>query len=211
MPADYKAVLDTLQRSGDFNDGVLKVNVPRADLKVTIQGRPAPTPFGFGGWIALTNGTGGHDVLMGDLVLTEDEVNPVMSAVLTNGLDVTALHSHFFWEQPRIYYMHVRDGHGRRPHDTREACARHDPQAAGSGARRAATAQRQALSTAPPLPAPSDIRVNRPACLQDRWPPGSEEQSTRAVINAESEHLGRVRRADADAMVAGDVAMLELN
>ena len=44
---------------------------------------------------------------MGDLVLTEDEVNPVMSAVLTNGLDVTALHNHFFWERPRIYFMHV--------------------------------------------------------------------------------------------------------
>ena len=107
MPADYKAVLDTLQRPGDFKDGVLKVNVPRADLKVTIQGRPAPTPFGFGGWIALTKGGGGHDVLMGDLVLTEDEVNPVMSAILTNGLDVTALHNHFFWEQPRIYYLHL--------------------------------------------------------------------------------------------------------
>ena len=47
------------------------------------------------------------DVMMGDLVLTEDEVNPVMSALLENGLDVTALHNHFFWEQPRIFYMHV--------------------------------------------------------------------------------------------------------
>ena len=47
------------------------------------------------------------DVMMGDLVLTEDEVNPVMSALLQNGLDVTALHNHFFWEQPRIFYMHV--------------------------------------------------------------------------------------------------------
>ena len=45
--------------------------------------------------------------MMGDLVLTEDEVNPVMSALLENGLDVTALHNHFFWEQPRIFYMHV--------------------------------------------------------------------------------------------------------
>jgi hypothetical protein len=107
MPADYKTVLDTLQRSGDFKDGVLKVNVPRADLNVTIGGRPAPTPLGFGGWIAMTKGTGGHEVLMGDLVLTEDEVNPVMSALLTGGLDVTALHNHFFWEQPRIFYMHV--------------------------------------------------------------------------------------------------------
>jgi hypothetical protein len=86
---------------------VLKVNIPRGDIRVTIAGRPAPTPFGFGGWIALTKGTGGSEVMMGDLVLTQDEVNPVMSALLENGLDVTALHNHFFWEAPRIFYMHV--------------------------------------------------------------------------------------------------------
>ncbi|MFL5427825.1 MAG: DUF1259 domain-containing protein, partial [Myxococcales bacterium] len=106
-PGDYQAVLTTLGRTGDFKDGVLKVNIPRADLKVTIAQRPAPTPLGFGGWVALTKGTGGAEVMMGDLVLTEDEVNPVMSALLENGLEVTALHNHFFWEQPRIFYMHV--------------------------------------------------------------------------------------------------------
>jgi len=106
-PADYQAVLTTLGRTGDFKDGVLKVNIPRSDLKVAIGQRSAPTAFGFGGWVALTKGTGGSDVMMGDLVLTEDEVNPVMSALLENGLDVTALHNHFFWEQPRIFYMHV--------------------------------------------------------------------------------------------------------
>jgi len=106
-PADYQAVLTALGRTGDFKDGVLKVNIPRGDLKVVIGQRAAPTPFGFGGWVALAKGTGGTDVMMGDLVLTEDEVNPVMSALLENGLDVTALHNHFFWEQPRIFYMHV--------------------------------------------------------------------------------------------------------
>lgn len=107
VPAEYKAMMTALGKTGDFKDGVLKVNIPRSDLKVTINQRPAPTPFGFGGWVALTKGDGGHEVMMGDLVLTEDEVNPVMSAVLSNGLDVTALHNHFFWEQPRIFYMHV--------------------------------------------------------------------------------------------------------
>jgi hypothetical protein len=106
-PADYKAVLTALGKTGDVKDGVLKVNIPRNDLRVTIAGRAAPTPFGFGGWVALTKGDGGHEVLMGDLVLTEDEVNRVMSALLAQGLDVTALHNHFFWEQPRIFYMHV--------------------------------------------------------------------------------------------------------
>ena len=100
-------MLSTLEKSGDFKDGVLKVNIPRTDLLVTIDGRPAPTPFGFGGWIALTKGSEGHDVMMGDLVLTEAEVNPVMSAVLENGLEVTALHNHFFGERPRVFYMHV--------------------------------------------------------------------------------------------------------
>ena len=106
-PADYEAVLAALGRAGDFKDGVLKVNIPRSDLKVTIAQRPAPTPFGFGGWVAMTKGSDGSEVLMGDLVLTEDEVNPVMSALLDNGIEVTALHNHFFWEQPRIFYMHV--------------------------------------------------------------------------------------------------------
>lgn len=112
MPADYAGILKALGRQGDYKDAVLKVNIPRTDLHVTVDGIATPTPFGFGGWIAFTKGDGGNDVMMGDLVLTEDEVNPVMSAVLEHGLDVTALHNHFFFESPRIFYMHVH-GHGK--------------------------------------------------------------------------------------------------
>ena len=104
--------MNTLNKKGDYKAIVLKINIPRNDLKVVIDGIATPTPFGFGGWLAMTKGTGGQDVMMGDLVLLEDEVNPVMSALLNNGLEVTALHNHFFWESPRIFYMHVH-GHGK--------------------------------------------------------------------------------------------------
>jgi len=107
IPSEYQDVLKFLDRKGDFKAGVLKANIPRNDLKMTIQGFPTPTPFGFGGWIALTKATDGSDVMMGDLVLLQEEVNPVMSALLDNGIDVTALHNHFFWDDPHVYYMHV--------------------------------------------------------------------------------------------------------
>src|SRR5437016_14216113 len=112
IPAEYQQVLTALGKQGDFKDNVLKVNVPRNDVSVTVANVKTPTPFGFGGWLALTKGTGGMDVMMGDLVLLQDEVNPVMSALLDNGLEVTGLHNHFFWDEPRMYYMHVH-AHGK--------------------------------------------------------------------------------------------------
>jgi hypothetical protein len=111
-PSDYQEVLKHLDRKGDFSAGVLKVNIPRNDIQVTIAGVSTPTPFGFGGWVAMTKGEGGNDVMMGDLVLLHDEVNPLMSALLENGLDVTALHNHFFWEEPRVFFMHIH-GYGK--------------------------------------------------------------------------------------------------
>jgi len=107
VPSDYQDALKLLDRKGDFKAGVLKVNVPRSDLKMTIQGVSTPTAFGFGGWLSMTKTSDNTDVMMGDLVLLQDEVNPVMSALLDNGIEVTALHNHFFWDEPHVYYMHV--------------------------------------------------------------------------------------------------------
>jgi Domain of Unknown Function (DUF1259) len=150
VPAEYQQVLSTLGKQGDFKDSVLKVNIPRNDVRVTVAGVATPTPFGFGGWVAMTKGDGGHQVLMGDLVLLQDEVNPVMSALLDNGFDVTALHNHFFWDEPRMFYMHVH-GHGTAAELAKKLKPAIDligKSAAGSG-QGAPTSQPPASSTAP--------------------------------------------------------------
>jgi hypothetical protein len=112
VPTDYQQVSKIVGKSGDYKANVLKVNIPRNDLHVTIADYPVPTPFGFGGWFAMTKGDRADDVMMGDLVLLQEEVNPVMSALLDHGLEVTALHNHFFWAQPAVFFMHIH-GHGK--------------------------------------------------------------------------------------------------
>src|SRR3954469_24982063 len=88
------------------NEGVFRVQVPRSDLNVTAAGARLTPPLGLTAWAAFTK-AGAHAVVMGDIVLTEDQVNPAMSAALDSGLEVTALHNHFFWEQPRVMFMHI--------------------------------------------------------------------------------------------------------
>src|ERR1700745_2532328 len=112
IPSDYQQVLKIVNKQGDYKANVLKVNIPRNDLRMKIAEYSVPTPFGFGGWFAMTKGDGGEDIVMGDLVLTQDEVNPVMTALLDHGLEVTALHNHFFWDEPRVFFMHIH-GHGK--------------------------------------------------------------------------------------------------
>ena len=107
MPADYAGVLKALGKTGDYKGNVLKINIPRNDITAAVQGVLVPTPFGFGGWLAMTKGDQGMDVMMGDLVLIEPEVNPVITAVLNAGLDVTAIHNHFMFDTPRVFYVHV--------------------------------------------------------------------------------------------------------
>src|SRR5215469_8543716 len=112
VPNDYQQVMKIVGKQGDYKSNVLKVNIPRNDLHMKIAGYSVPTPFGFGGWFAMAKGDGGEEVVMGDLVLTQEEVNPVMSALLDHGLEVTALHHHFFWDEPRVFFMHIH-GHGK--------------------------------------------------------------------------------------------------
>jgi uncharacterized protein DUF1259 len=91
----------------DDKSGVFKVSVPRKDLAVTIGDRVKMTPpMGLTAWAAFQR-MGDHEMVMGDIVLTEDQVNHVMSAALDNGLEVTALHNHFFWDKPKIMFMHI--------------------------------------------------------------------------------------------------------
>lgn len=86
---------------------VHKVTQPRNDLPITVDGWTMPPFMGLTSWAAFRTGVETEVMVMGDLVLLEDEVNPVMSAALDAGLTVTALHNHFFFDQPRVYFMHI--------------------------------------------------------------------------------------------------------
>ena len=90
----------------DAKEGVFKVSVPRTDLSVVAAGVRLTPPMGLTTWAAFTR-MGDHVMVMGDMVLLEDQVNPVMSAALDAGLEVTALHNHFFWDKPRVMFMHI--------------------------------------------------------------------------------------------------------
>ncbi|WP_317128349.1 DUF1259 domain-containing protein [Hymenobacter radiodurans] len=82
--------------------------LPRNDLKVTIKGEPVPISFGFGGWVAIKHTLDGKSaMLMSDTVLLQEEVNPLMSAAQAQGLEIGAVHNHLFYEEPRIFYMHI--------------------------------------------------------------------------------------------------------
>lgn len=88
-------------------EGVYKVSQPRDDVKVSVDGWPMPPFMGLTSWAAFTAGKKEAAMVMGDLVLFQDEVNPVMSAAFEAGLSVTALHNHFFFDDPKVYFMHI--------------------------------------------------------------------------------------------------------
>jgi len=91
-------------------EGVYKVTFPRSDVKVVVDGWTMPPFMGLGTWAAFTATKDGA-MVMGDTVLFEDEVNAAMTAALDNGLNVTALHNHFFFDKPKVFFMHI-EGEG---------------------------------------------------------------------------------------------------
>jgi Domain of Unknown Function (DUF1259) len=92
-------------------EGVYKVTFPRNDVKVSVDGWTMPPFMGLGTWAAFTKGAHTEAMVMGDTVLFEDEVNAAMTAALDNGLSVTALHNHFFFDHPKVFFMHI-EGEG---------------------------------------------------------------------------------------------------
>ena len=90
-------------------DGIVKASFPRKDVEVAVSGFKMAPFMGLTSWVAFSPGKPGvaEAMVMGDLVLFEDEVNPAMSALLDGGVSVTALHNHFFYAQPSVYFMHV--------------------------------------------------------------------------------------------------------
>jgi hypothetical protein len=146
LPLAAHAALDTAKidsitgLKGVWNDAekVHKVSQPRTDLPVSVDGWTMPPFMGLTSWAAFAEGGEKEVMVAGDLVLFEDEVNPVMSAALDSGLSVTALHNHFFFDQPRVYFMHI-GGEGTV-----------DQLAAGV---KAALAKQKEIRTAQPQPA----------------------------------------------------------
>jgi Domain of Unknown Function (DUF1259) len=104
---DWKDVDAAMGRAGqDQPDGTHKYALPRGDLSVSVGGTQIKAGLALGSWVAF-NHSGKTDMAMGDLVLTEDEVAPVMQALQSGGIEITALHNHLLGETPRVMYMHI--------------------------------------------------------------------------------------------------------
>lgn len=115
VPLTSFAALDTnridqitgLKGAWNAAEGVFKVTQPRNEVAVKVDEWKMPPFMGLTSWAAFLAGKKADAMVMGDFVLFEDEVNPVMSAALENGLEVTALHNHFFYAEPQVYFMHI--------------------------------------------------------------------------------------------------------
>jgi hypothetical protein len=107
---DWQKVDETLGRKPAVSDDVHRYGFPRSDLSVTLDGVTIKPALALGGWVAFKPGHGGA-MVMGDLVLLETEINPVMAKMIASGLEITAVHNHLLRASPATFYMHVA-GHG---------------------------------------------------------------------------------------------------
>jgi hypothetical protein len=107
---DTKKIDQIIGRSGEMKDGVYKIGLPRADLKVKADGVDIKPGLALGSWMAFAR-MGNHTMIMGDLVLLENEVNPVLSKLEEGGVEISAIHNHILNERPRVMYIHFM-GHG---------------------------------------------------------------------------------------------------
>ena len=112
-PFDTTKIDQITGLKGKFNEkeGVYRATFPRADVPVAVDGWKMPPFMGLGTWAAFTKGSHTEAMVMGDTVLFEDEVNRTMSVALENGLSITALHNHFLFDHPKVYFMHI-EGQG---------------------------------------------------------------------------------------------------
>lgn len=99
--------LTGLKGTLDAQEAVFKVTSARTDVKVSVDQWPMPAFMGLTSWVSFKAGMKANLMIMGDIVLFEDEVNPVLGVLLDSSLQVTALHNHFFYDQPKVYFMHV--------------------------------------------------------------------------------------------------------
>src|SRR6185436_16866027 len=105
-PPDWTTVVEALGKAGTVQGDVYRVSFPRSDLAVTVDGIRIRPALALGSWVAMKPASGGV-VVMGDLVLAEDEVPEVMARLQDGGVEQTALHNHLLHESPRTMYLHI--------------------------------------------------------------------------------------------------------
>lgn len=107
LDKDKYESLTGLKGSYNEKEKVFKASFPRNDIKISVDNTQLDPFMGLTSWTAFTPVDENKFILMGDLVLFQDEVNPVMSTLLNNNIEVTALHNHFFYDMPKVYFMHI--------------------------------------------------------------------------------------------------------
>ena len=140
---DSKTLENAVGVTGAMSEDVLKISVPRKDLRVTVDGFEIIPFMGLTSWVAFRKGPH-HTTLMGDIVLLEDEIGGAVSAAIESGLYVTALHNHFIREQPSVLFMHVE--------------ATSDEATLGTGVRRVFDAVKSVRQAHPVAPAVKEVK-----------------------------------------------------